>query len=300
MKRTFLYPLAVFLLVSMACAVLPGSASPTPTLPPVPTVVLPTMPAIVIPTTPALPTAVVLPTQASQQMAATATQASQPVAATATQASQPTTPPPTVAPTGSTSFTDTFDLSNTSWTDTVTATTQAKPGLVFSKIAVDNGFWVFTMLDKETYDYKFYKTAMPANVTMELKFYNTGTIPNGVALICRASSDYTSWIEFRVSSQGNYDIFHYDKSLQTQYKNPYIDYVKGSADRNVISPLPSVENDIKASCVGPNLTLIMNDKQTVTTEQNDIMSGGLVGLGVMSYDQLPVIMKIDSFTTAAK
>jgi hypothetical protein len=293
MKRLFLYPLGFFLLVSMACALLPGSTSPTATP-------IPPLPPTIQPAQQTLPTAAILPTQELQPTAVQPTALPfKPTAAL----SQPTeaSAQPTAAAAQTTSFTDQFDLVNPNWTDILTTTTQARSGHVYSKVGVNDGFLLFTLLDKETYDYQFYKNSMPADVTMELKFYNTGQIvDNGVALICRANSDYTSWIEFRVSSQGYYSIFRYDKTLSSQYKNPYIEYVHGNADRNVISPFPTVENDIKASCIGPNLTFILNDKQTITTMKNDVMDGGFVGLGAMSGDSLPVIMKLDSFTTAAK
>jgi hypothetical protein len=304
MKHLFLYPLGVFLVVSMACGLLPGSTSPTATpLPPPPATQQPVYQAqpteVVVPTQELQPTEVVAPTQELQptkepQQTLLPTQVPQ-------QEIQPTEVQPTAEPAKPTSFTDEFDLVNQSWTDTVTTTTQAKPGHVYSKIDINDGFLTFDLRDKETYSYRFYKDPMPADVTMELKFYNTAQImANGVALICRANSDYSSWIEFRVSSQGNYDIFRYDKSLSMQYKNPYIDYKKGIADRNVISPFPTVENDIKASCIGPNLTFILNDKQTITTMKNDILDGGFVGLGAMSGDSIPVTMKIDSFTMASQ
>src|SRR5271157_3367117 len=292
MKRLFLYPLGLVLIISMACALLPGSSSPTETpVPPLPPANQPTE--LTMPTA-----AAALPTQ-PQPAQVMPTQTLPP--AQSAQPTQSAQQQPTAASTQSTSFSDTFDLVNPNWTDTITSTTQAKPGHVYSTVATNDGFLIFTLLDKETYDYKFYKNPMPADVTMELKYYNTGSIlDNGVALVCRANSDYSSWIEFRVSSQGNYDIFRYDKSLAAQYKHTYTDYLKGVADRNVISPFPTTENDIKASCIGPNLTFIFNDKQTVTTMKNDIMDGGFVGLGAMSGDSLPYIMKIDSFTASAK
>ncbi|MDR3576509.1 MAG: hypothetical protein P4L50_21800 [Anaerolineaceae bacterium] len=283
MKRLFLYPLGLFLLVSMACALLPGSTSTQNTpVPPVPPTVQPAV-------QPALPTAAVLPTQELQPTAV------QPAVV------QPTVVQPTSAPTKPSSFTENFDIPDQNMTDVLTTTTQARAGHMYSNVGINDGFLIFNLQDKETYDYSFYKNPMPADVTMELKFYNTGQIvDNGVALICRANSDFSSWIEFRVSSQGNYDIFRYDKSLAAQYKHTYIDYLKGVTDKNVISPFPTIENDIKASCIGPNLTFTFNDKQTVTTMKNDIMDGGYVGLGAMSGDLIPYMIKVDSFTTSAK
>jgi hypothetical protein len=307
MKRLFLYPLGLFLVISMACALLPTSSSPSATS-------VPPLPAIQS-TEQTMPTEVVLPTEPPQSVPPTQqpqlpapTQSPQPAQPTTPpQPSQPTTPPqpaqqqPTTASTQSTSFTDNFDVASQNWSDVITTTTQAKGGHMYSKITTVDGFLTFDLLDKETYDYMFYKNTMPADVTMELKFYNTQQLlNNGIALVCRASSDYSTWIEFRISSQGNYAIYHFDKSLKAQYKNPYVAYIQGVADRNIISPLPTIENDIKASCIGPNLTLTLNDKQTVTTTRTDITDGGFVGLGVLSGDFVPVNVNIDSFTTAAK
>jgi hypothetical protein len=268
MKRAFLYPFIIIIAVSMACIV-PTGKKDTPT--PVPTEVIeePTQEVIVEPTEAPIPTEAPLPTEAAVEESPTPEQA------------------------GGLPFTEEFDLPNKDWSDPLTVTTQALTGQVFSKITVSDGFLRYQLKDKETYIYQFYLSPQPADVAMEIKFTNNGNALNGIAMVCRATDDYSSWYEFRVSNSWKYDIYKYDKALRVENKNPYVALKQGVAGNGMIKPVG--DNVITASCKGPTLTMTFNGKQTVSVMNNDITDGGLIGLGAMSGPSLPVNIYFDYF-----
>lgn len=207
----------------------------------------------------------------------------------------PTQAEPTAAPKAS--FTDNFDSMTDQWTDPFWVTSQAKPGQTYSKFSVADGKLIFDLQDKETYVYKFYKELSQKDVALETKFVSKGQIYNGIAIVCRASADFSAWYEFRVTSTSTYSIYRYDRALkEKQDKNPYVELKKGGLDINTLSP--SKENVFRGVCKGNTLTLEVNGKTITTVETGDLKDAGLVGVGAMSADLPPVNIQFDTFSVA--
>jgi len=183
-----------------------------------------------------------------------------------------------------------FELLPENWSDDITMTTQALPGKMNSQIDLENGWLKFHIKDFETYLYKFYRDPMPRDVVIETKALNTGDVHNGTAIICRAAVDYTKWYEFRVSNSNDYALYYYDQKVKEEDgKNPYQELARGVSP--AISPMK--ENTIIASCIDTTLRLDINGTQVFIKQTDILMDGGLVGLGAMSYDLLPVVVKYD-------
>jgi hypothetical protein len=189
-------------------------------------------------------------------------------------------------------FLDNFDIVSADWTEPMWLTTQAMPGKEHTKISYEDGWLKFEFFDKETYIYQFNQRPTDANVLVEARMQAGGQMQNGVALVCRAATDYSAWYEFRVSSSGDYAIYRYDKSLKDDDKNPYVLLKKGVSE--AIKPMK--ENVMRVMCKDTTLSLEMNGKPVVTVQNSDLKEGGLVGLGAMSADVMPVVVRFDYFS----
>lgn len=188
---------------------------------------------------------------------------------------------------------DSFDSSE-NWLAAQTVTTQAQVGAAKTSVEVKDGTLNFDIPDKETYIYTFYKKSQKPDVSIEALFESTGLSSNGIALICRAAEDYSTWYEARVSASGMYYLYKYDAALKDLGQNRYVKLTAGTAPKNTI--LTTKSNSLKFTCEGSQLTLEINGGKFVTTQENADLSGeGLVGIGTMSFDQTPVRVKFDNF-----
>ncbi|MBE0696077.1 MAG: hypothetical protein IH586_04060 [Anaerolineaceae bacterium] len=196
-------------------------------------------------------------------------------------------------PTPKASTSDPFDSSD-DWLAANTITTQALAGAAKTVVEVKDGTLNFDIPDKETYIYTFYKKIQKSDVSIEVAFDSTGLTNNGIALVCRAAEDYSTWYEARVSSSGMYYIYKYDAALKDLGQNRYVKIIAGTTPKNTI--LPTKPNSVKFTCKGDQLILEINGGKFVTTQQNvDLTGDGLVGIGSMAYDQTPVRIKYDDF-----
>jgi hypothetical protein len=195
-------------------------------------------------------------------------------------------------------FRDEFDLSNDNFTDDLIVTTQAvtRDRMQTQASTVQDGILEFNIRDAETYIYKFVKGSSTNDSVIESKWISKGQSLNGIALVCRAAEDSSSWYEARISAQGDWQILRYDKSKKDadQFANPYVSIKKGVAKPKLVRP--AGDNVMKFSCVGTKLTLEINGVKLGETNNNDIKGGGMVGLGVMSSTYLPAQIDFDYYS----
>ncbi len=188
--------------------------------------------------------------------------------------------------------------SGDSWLQAVTITTQALPGQGQTTVAVKDSGLDFNVKDKETYVYSFYKDQQKADVATEVTFQSSGMPNNGISLVCRAKEDYSAWYEARVAASGMYTIYQYDKAKKLTNEVPYIRLKAGVVPKGTVLPLAA--NTIKFSCKGEDLTLDINGGKFTASEKNaDLGGDGLVGVGVLSYNDLPVRVRLDKFAISA-
>jgi len=213
------------------------------------------------------------------------------------QAAQPQAAQPTASPEskGGYTFHDDFDMENDSFSEDTITTTQAvtRDQVQTEPSVVQDGILSFNIRDNETYIYKLIKDSMTENAVIEAKWKSNGQSMNGVALLCRASEDFSGWYEFRISSQGDWQLLQYDKSIRDNdpYKNPYVTIKKGVAKQKLVRV--SGDNVSKFTCNGNKLSYEVNGTKIVETTNTKIKGGGLVGIGVMSSTYLPVIIQWD-------
>ena len=187
-------------------------------------------------------------------------------------------------------FREDFEALMENWSDDIVITTQAQPGKMYTEVGIEEGWLKFHLKDFETYIYKFFREPMNENVVIETKMVNTGDIHNGMSVICRAAVDYSKWYEFRLSATNDYALYYYDQERKEKDGlNPYLELERGvSKDIK-----PMLENVVKVSCIDTTLRLELNGTEVFLEETDLIMDGGLVGLGAISFDLQPVIVKFD-------
>jgi hypothetical protein len=187
---------------------------------------------------------------------------------------------------------DTMELDTVSeadiWSDPVIVTSKNAKGV---DVSMAEGGIKFYLNSNDSYVYKFYERDAYENVVIEAEIANAGVNNNGIAFVCQANEDRTEWIEIRVSNQGRYDLYHFNQELRDEYKNPYEDLMRfGHSD----AFYPVKNNHIKVVCDNNSYSLYVNDELAFESEAAVIEGQGGVGVGVLSYDELPVSIIFDS------
>ena len=154
-------------------------------------------------------------------------------------------------------------------------------------ISTATGVFSITISGPQTYSYYIFNPndlLDVADVVLETRATNKGANTNNVSLICRFSS--VGWYEFNVTGGGLYFINRFDGIT-----GEFVQLATGgSFDIN----LGQRTNDITARCVGDQLTLIVNDTE-LRTVQDDILDSGYIGLSISSFNNYPVVIEISEF-----
>jgi hypothetical protein len=104
-----------------------------------------------------------------------------------------------------------------------------------------------------------------------------------VSVICRASEK--GWYEFRINSQGYYEVLKFDQYLKNQGKNAYIDLV-GETLRSPLVKTGKEINRLALSCNGNQLKAYINNEQVFKDRRpleinDDSFSEGTIGFGIV-------------------
>jgi hypothetical protein len=203
--------------------------------------------------------------------------------------SQPTLPPATSAPTPTEAqqrfFTEDFDAEVTSWT---TVLTSGEETLLEQR--VDNGFWIFDLGGKFMFVYSLYQPETYADVRIDARAENRGDNTNNISIICRYDED-EGWYEFNMYNSGLYDIF-WGRWKSSGTQATYVPLADGGS--NAIHQGKAV-NDYTVICKGNTLSLFINGDETRTINENQfVLREGKVGIGVSSFDRLPIRVDFDS------
>jgi hypothetical protein len=287
MKRSFLIPLTILVLVSMACSMFSrGTEKPAD-----------------------VPTATQPPAVQAEKATAAVTEPPTSVPEEPTAAPQPTdteapvevpTDTPEVLPTeteaGPVEIVDAFDHNKGDWSDDLVVTTQTSGRDLLSKGIIQDSGLRFSFDDKETYIYKFYNTPVSGNVTIKAEYHTMGHINNGIAIVCKVNEDHTAWFEVRVSSTSDFSFYLYDKKRKTDLgKNPYLQLGKGKFKINEL--YPSKPNVFQLTCLDDELILNANNDKRIVNQGLDVtLDGDGVGVGAMSYDVTPINIIFDKIT----
>ncbi len=153
----------------------------------------------------------------------------------------------------------------------------------------DGGFLVFDLQKANLWTYVTYDPYIYTDVALEMKVENRGKNNNNVSLICRYSDE--GWYEFNIANNGLYWIYAYTIS-----DNAYNRIYNGGS--NAIKTGRGT-NTYTAYCNGSTLSLYINGVEARTVEDTKYnLPEGKVGLGVSSFDVLPILIGVDYFTVA--
>lgn len=196
---------------------------------------------------------------------------------------EPTQPPvPTDEPVAESQpyYTEEFDYVPENWYYEVLVGNEDK-----TDISVADGELTFTIEDYDTYAYVFYEDYVYTDVYIEASTVNRGNNDNMITLVCRYSD--TGFYEVNITNGGLYDIYAYVEAMDVGYVRLY-----NGGSRNINMGLKS--NTFAMSCEGNEISLYVNGVLERTVEDNKYnMPEGLIGVGVSSFDAIPVIVSFD-------
>ncbi len=148
-------------------------------------------------------------------------------------------------------------------------------------IYTQDGKLVFNLNGEEIYSYFSYDPWFYQDVRLDVRAENRGMNNNNVSLICRGTED--GWYEFSIANNGLWWIWAYDGS--------YTMLANGGS--NAVNMGKGV-NDYTIMCYGQTLALYINDSKVHSMQESSFaFREGQVGLGVSSFDVLPIIVEFD-------
>jgi hypothetical protein len=148
-------------------------------------------------------------------------------------------------------------------------------------IYTDNGKLVFDINGEDLYTYLMYDPWYYTNVRVDAVAENRGKNNNNVGLICRATDD--GWYEFSIANNGLWWIWAYDGTY-TMLANG------GSTSINMGKGV----NEFTIMCYDTTLALYINGVEAHTMkETNFAFREGQIGIGVSSFDVLPIVVEFD-------
>ncbi|HIE24862.1 MAG TPA: hypothetical protein EYP74_02555 [Anaerolineales bacterium] len=209
----------------------------------------------------------------------------------------PVPPPPTdtPAPIYQEFYTEDFTGDTSQWTYFLVDANQPAPlyveddfGTMF--VGIDNERLVFELESEGQWAYVTYGAFEYEDVRIDVVADNRGVNNNNVSLICRYTE--TGWYEFNIANNGLYWIYYAEK-LDND-KMVYHPIKNGGSNKIKIG---KETNEYGIECKGRTLTLYVNGYETISFDENDIvLREGMVGVGVASFDVLPVKVEFDTIT----
>jgi hypothetical protein len=199
----------------------------------------------------------------------------------------PATEPPVQQSSAEQYFTEEFDTDISNWSR-LNVTGSKETNVDGLKLEVSDSHLVFDFSTKQLYVYLFYDPFEYDNVAVEARAENRGMNDNNISLICRYSEG-EGWYEFNVFNSGLYNI------LYGFYKaDGSINYARiADGGSNKIKAGKEV-NTYKVTCNDRKLALYINGTETRVVEDNQYaLRKGKVGIGVSSFNQLPIKVEYD-------
>lgn len=193
---------------------------------------------------------------------------------------QPPTPTDVPLPQSEPYYTEEFDYVPDNWYYEVLVGNEDK-----TDISVADGNLTFTIEDYDTYAYVFYEDYSYTDVYIEASTVNRGSNDNMVTLVCRYSD--TGFYEVNITNGGLYYIYAYVEAMDVGYVTLF-----NGGSKNINMGLKS--NTFAMSCEGNEISLYVNGVRERTVEDNKYnMPEGLIGVGVSSFDAIPVVVAFD-------
>lgn len=204
------------------------------------------------------------------------------------QLQQPTEVLPTVAPSPvpqNRFFKETFDGNADNWSPFVT-----KGKLGQANLSVNGGYYVFDLPEAQVWSYSIYTPEIYTDVRIDVVAENRGYNNNNVSIVCRYN-EKDGWYEASIANNGLYWIYYgkWDNNHETASYD--LIYSGGSNDIHQ----GKQTNTYTFICKGRTLTLGINGIEAETVDDNKhALRDGNIGIGVSSFNTIPIRVDIDS------
>lgn len=165
-----------------------------------------------------------------------------------------------------------------------TVVTNGDPGLL--DLRTQDGFLVFDIGQKNLNALSFFQGGAYKNVWIDLRVLNHDKMEYAVNMICRYDKE-EGWYQFDIFNSGLFNLYYmtWDEDLKPE---PTL-LAKGGSNA-----MRSDSNVLTMVCNDRILSLYVNGKRTVSYEENQYaLRAGQVGIGVSSFDDIPVVVKLD-------
>lgn len=215
----------------------------------------------------------------------TGTEAPEPIVQPSPQ-TQPTTPPqPTAVPQSARFFKENFDGNADNWKPFVTSGELGQLNL-----SVKSGYYAFDFSALQVWGYAIYTPEVYADVRIEAVVENRGNNNNNVTLVCRYS-ETDGWYEASIANNGLWWLYYgkWDNNHKTASYSRI--YNGGSNDIRQGKDI----NTYTLTCQGRTLSLMINGIEIHKVDDNKyVLRDGNVGIGVSSFNTLPIKVEFDS------
>ncbi len=191
-------------------------------------------------------------------------------------------PEPTAAPEALVYYVEEFDPDSVTADNWYWFTTEGDENQF--DLYTENGKLVFDINGYDLYTYYVYDPYFYTDVRLDASTENRGKNNNNVSLLCRATDE--GWYEFSVANNGLWWIYAYDGAAD--------EYTTLANGGSMAVNMGKGVNEFTIKCFDDTLALFINGIEThVMTETNFSFREGQVGIGVSSFDVLPIKVEID-------
>jgi len=202
-----------------------------------------------------------------------------------TQTPTPAKPTEPTHPPAQQFFTEEFDSDNEYWDLNIVKNSDASD-ITKAMTGISDGVFDFLLEGKNLTVYSFYSPFEYDNVKIDLRVENLGTNDNQINIICRATE--AGWYEFSIANSGLYKIYAVEPG-----KGYQILHDGGSTKIKAGKEF----NEYSVVCNDRTMSLFINGVETRVFEENKYaFRKGLVGIGVSSFNTLPVHVQVNSVT----
>lgn len=146
------------------------------------------------------------------------------------------------------------------------------------------GILVFSLLGKDTNAYFVYTPHDYEKVTIRTRIEVRSNTKSSTVIVCNYSEE-NGWYEFNIGTDGLWDVRLHDSLGKTGY----LSMISGGS---LAIDTGEGFNEYTASCNGNHLSLSINGSEVIDyTDQIKKFERGKIGLGILSYSQVPILVE---------
>jgi hypothetical protein len=159
-----------------------------------------------------------------------------------------------------------------------------------AEVQTEGGKLAWNLDTKGLAYYLLYGAYSYQDLKLETSYDNRGVNSNAVSLVCRYDPKI-GWYEFNVTNSGLYNIYAMEVLGDGKYR-----YNRLANGGSFAIKQGKGVNEFSAICKGQELTLYINGEKAATAIDSKYSFGeGQVGVGVASFDVVPVTISTDWF-----